>query len=75
VVNEILYVESFKFGFDGREKLYEANTIHTDRTIALSSRLCGMWRVDFWTLDMDGNRQSVYLNGNGLTCYIVYGES
>jgi hypothetical protein len=33
-----------------------------------------MWCVDFWTLDVVGGGQSVYLNGNGLTCYIVYGE-
>ena len=33
-----------------------------------------MWCVDFWTSDVVGAGQSVYLNGNGLTCYIVYGE-
>ncbi len=33
-----------------------------------------VWCVDFWTLDMDGGCQSVYIKGNGLTCYIVYGE-
>lgn len=33
-----------------------------------------IWCVDFWTLDMVGGGQSVYIKGNGLTCYIVYGE-
>ena len=33
-----------------------------------------MWCVSFWTLNLDGNGQDVYINDNGLTCYIVYGE-
>ena len=31
-----------------------------------------IWRVDFETLDMDGGCQSVFVSGNGMTCYIVY---
>jgi len=30
--------------------------------------------VDFWTFDVVGGGQSVYLDSNGLTHYIVYGE-
>ena len=33
-----------------------------------------VWCVDFWKLDVAGGGQSVYVNGNGMTCYIVYGE-
>ena len=33
-----------------------------------------VWAVTFWTLDTVGGDQTVYINGNGLTCYIVYGE-
>ncbi|MBE6601442.1 MAG: hypothetical protein E7637_02910 [Ruminococcaceae bacterium] len=29
------------------------------------------WCVKFWTVDAEGNSQSVYLNGSGLTTYIV----
>ena len=33
-----------------------------------------MWHVSFYTFDIPGGDQSVYVNDNGLTCYIVYGE-
>ena len=33
-----------------------------------------MWCVSFYTFDVPGGDQSVYVNDNGLTCYIVYGE-
>ena len=49
-------------------------TIEYDTISVAYDEPSDMWRVDFWTLDLDGNSQSVYINGNGLTCYIVYGE-
>ena len=49
-------------------------TIEYDTISVSYDETSNMWRVDFWTLDLDGNSQSVYVNGNGLTCYIVYGE-
>lgn len=49
-------------------------TIEYDTISVSYDETSNMWRVDYWTLDMDGNCQSVYLNGNGLTRYIVYGE-
>ena len=49
-------------------------TIEYDTISVSYDKTSNMWRVDFWTLDLDGNSQSVYINGNGLTCYIVYGE-
>ncbi|MBQ7910829.1 MAG: hypothetical protein IJ363_08605 [Clostridia bacterium] len=49
-------------------------TIEYDTISVSYDEISNMWRVDFWTLDLDGNSQSVYINGNGLTCYIVYGE-
>ena len=49
-------------------------TIEYDTISVSYDETSNMWRVDFWTLGLDGNSQSVYVNGNGLTCYIVYGE-
>ena len=49
-------------------------TIEYDTISVSYDEISNMWRVDFWTLDLDGNSQSIYINGNGLTCYIVYGE-
>ena len=49
-------------------------TIEYDTISVAYDETSDMWRVDFWTLDLDGNSQSVYVNGDGLTCYIVYGE-
>ncbi len=49
-------------------------TIEYDTISVSYDEISNMWRVDFWTLDLDGNSQSVYINDNGLTCYIVYGE-
>ena len=33
-----------------------------------------MWDVTFYTTNMFGGGETVYVNGNGLTCCIVYGE-
>ena len=49
-------------------------TIEYDTISVAYDETSDMWRVDFWTLDLDGNSQSVYINGNGLTCYVIYGE-
>lgn len=49
-------------------------TIEYDTIAVAYDETSGMWRVVFWTLNLDGNGQSVYVNSDGLTCYIVYGE-
>ena len=49
-------------------------TVEYDTISVSQDKDANMWCVDFWTLDIVGGGQSVYLNGNGLTCYIVYGE-
>lgn len=49
-------------------------TVEYDTISVSYDETSNMWCVDFWTLNLDGNSQSVYVNGNGLTCYIVYGE-
>ena len=49
-------------------------TIEYDTISVFYDKTSDMRRVDFWTLNLDGNSQSVYVNGNGLTCYVVYGE-
>ena len=49
-------------------------TVEYDITSVSYDENANMWCVTFWTLDMPGGDQSVYLNGNGLTCYIIYGE-
>ena len=46
-------------------------TIEYDTISVFYDETSNMWRVDFWTLNMDGNCQSVYVNGNGLTCYEI----
>lgn len=44
-------------------------------TIAVSfDKDSDVWCVDFYTSNTDGGGQSVYIKGNGLTCYIVYGK-
>ena len=49
-------------------------TIEYD-TIAVSfDKESDVWCIHFYTSNIAGGDQSVYLNGNGLTCYIVYGE-
>ena len=50
-------------------------TIEYDTISVSYDATSNMWCVDFWTLDTDDRRQSVYVNGNGLTCYVVYDES
>lgn len=49
-------------------------TVEYDTISVSQDKDANMWCVDFWILDVVGGGQSVYLNGNGLTCYIVYGE-
>ena len=49
-------------------------TIEYDTISVSQDKDSNMWCVSFWTLNLDGNGQDVYINDNGLTCYIVYGE-
>lgn len=44
-------------------------------TIAISyDETTGVWCVDFYTLDVVGGNQAVYVNPTDKTCYIVFGE-
>ena len=49
-------------------------TVEYDTISISQDKDSNMWCVSFWTLNLDGNCQDVYINGKGLTCYIVYGE-
>ena len=49
-------------------------TIEYDILSVFYDEESNMWCVNFYTLNIPGGNQSVYLNGNGFTCYIVYGE-
>ena len=49
-------------------------TVEYDTISISQDKDSNMWCVSFWTLNLDGNGQDVYINDNGLTCYIVYGE-
>lgn len=75
--------DNFNLGFESdisgaidavvRARSFEV-TIEYD-TIAVSfDKDSDVWCIDFYSLNMDGGCQSVYIKGNGLTCYIVYGE-
>ena len=49
-------------------------TIEYDTISVSYDESSNMWCVSFWRLNFDGGCQEVYINSNGLTCYIVYGE-
>ena len=49
-------------------------TVEYDTISVAYDEDANMWLVNFSTSNMVGGDQSVYVNGNGLTRYIVYGE-
>lgn len=49
-------------------------TIEYDTTAVAYDSEADIWRVTFYTEGSAGNSQDVYLNGNGLTALIIYGE-
>lgn len=49
-------------------------TVEYDTISVSYDKEMDIWCVDFWTLNLDGGDQSVYLTGNGVPCYIIYGE-
>ncbi len=49
-------------------------TVEYDTISVSYDEVSDVWCVNFYTFNIPGGGQSVYLNGNGLTCYIVYGE-
>ena len=49
-------------------------TIEYDTTTVYYDSAAGIWKTVFSTAGTLGNCQSVYLNGDGVTCLIVYGE-
>ena len=49
-------------------------TVEYDTVAVSFDEATGVWGVDFYTSDIDGGGQSVYVNPTDQTCYIVYGE-
>ena len=49
-------------------------TIEYDTVSVYYDEESNMWCVNFYTSNIPGGDQSVYINGKGLTCYVVYGE-
>ncbi|MCQ2354797.1 MAG: hypothetical protein MJ102_06820 [Clostridia bacterium] len=49
-------------------------TIEYDSTKVYYDTIARIWKVDFFTQGMDGGCQTVYLDSNGITVLVVYGE-
>ena len=49
-------------------------TIEYDSTKVYYDTIARIWKVDFFTKGMDGGCQTVYLDSNGITVLVVYGE-
>ena len=56
------------------EQARNERTIEYDTTALAYDSAADIWRVTFYTEGSVGNSQDVYLNGNGLTVLIIYGE-
>ena len=56
------------------ERAQNECTIEYDTTALAYDSAADIWRVTFYTEGSVGNSQDVYLNGNGLTALIIYGE-
>ena len=56
------------------ERAQNECTIKYDTTALAYDSAADIWRVTFYTEGSVGNSQDVYLNGNGLTALIIYGE-
>ena len=56
------------------ERAQNECTIEYDRTSLAYDSAADIWRVTLYTEGSVGNSQDVYLNGNGLTALIIYGE-
>ena len=56
------------------ERAQNECTIEYDTTSLAYDSAADIWRVTFYTEGSVGNSQDVYLNGNGLTALIIYGE-
>ena len=56
------------------ERAQNECTIKYDTTALAYDNAADIWRVTFYTEGSVGNSQDVYLNGNGLTALIIYGE-
>ena len=56
------------------ERAQNECTIEYDTTSLAYDNAADIWRVTFYTEGSVGNSQDVYLNGNGLTALIIYGE-
>ena len=49
-------------------------TVSYNKTAVCFDNETKIWRVDFWTENMDGGDMSVYLNSNGTTKICIWGE-
>ena len=56
------------------ERAQNECTIEYNTTALAYDSAADIWRVTFYTEGSAGNSQDVYLNGNGLTALIIYGE-
>ena len=56
------------------ERAQNECTIEYDTTALAYDNAADIWKVTFYTDGSIGNSQDVYLNGNGLTALIIYGE-
>ena len=56
------------------ERAQNECTIEYNTTALAYDSAADIWRVTFYTEGSVGNSQDVYLNGNGLTALIIYGE-
>ncbi len=59
---------------DAIEQAKKECTIEYDTVNAYYDNTAYMWKIVFSTADTVGGDQSVYLDGYGVTCLIVYGE-
>ena len=49
-------------------------TVEYDTTRVYYDGNAAMWKVSFFTAGTAGGDQTVYLDANGITCLVVYGE-
>ena len=49
-------------------------TVEYDNSEVYYDTVAGIWKVDFFSEETDGGCQTVYLDSNGKTVLVVYGE-
>ncbi len=56
------------------ERAINECTVEYDTVDVRYDEVYDIWRVAFYSTDMAGGGQTVYMGGNGITELIVYGE-